>query len=32
MHEEKEAAQEEWERLELRGVVEKNIPQKYRRN
>lgn len=32
MHEEKEAAQIEWERLELRGVVEKNIPAKYRRN
>ncbi|KAA8627369.1 secretory pathway protein Ssp120 [Pyrenophora tritici-repentis] len=31
MHEEKEARQEEWERLELRGVVEKNIPVKYRK-
>lgn len=32
MHEEKEARQEEWERLELRGVVEKNIPEKFRRH
>lgn len=32
MHEEKEAKQEEWEKLELRGIVEKNIPDKYRRN
>ena len=32
MHEEKEARQEEWERLELRGIVERNIPPKYRRN
>ena len=31
-HEEMEAQQEEWERLELRGIVEKNIPAKYRRN
>ncbi|KAF1839347.1 secretory pathway protein-like protein Ssp120 [Decorospora gaudefroyi] len=31
MHEEREAAQEEWERLELRGVVERNIPDKYKR-
>jgi hypothetical protein len=32
MHEEKEARQEEWERAEARGIVERNIPQKYRRN
>ncbi|KAF1943072.1 secretory pathway protein-like protein Ssp120 [Clathrospora elynae] len=32
MHEEKEAREEEWERIELRGVVERNIPAKYRRN
>ncbi|KAL5116487.1 hypothetical protein ACEQ8H_005608 [Pleosporales sp. CAS-2024a] len=32
MHEEKEARQEEWERTEARGIVEKNIPPKYRRN
>ena len=31
MHEQKEAAQEEWERLE-EGIVEKNIPAKYRQN
>ncbi|KAH7398258.1 hypothetical protein BKA66DRAFT_565877 [Pyrenochaeta sp. MPI-SDFR-AT-0127] len=31
-HEEMEAKQEEWEKLELRGIVEKNIPAKYRRN
>lgn len=31
-HEEMEAKQEEWQRLELRGIVEKNIPAKYRRN
>ncbi|OAL54289.1 hypothetical protein IQ07DRAFT_583583 [Pyrenochaeta sp. DS3sAY3a] len=31
-HEELEAQQEEWEKLELRGIVEKNIPAKYRRN
>ena len=31
MHEQKEAAQEEWERLE-KGIVEKNIPAKYRQN
>jgi hypothetical protein len=30
LHEQREAAQEEWERLE-RGIVEKNIPAKYRR-
>jgi hypothetical protein len=27
-----EARQEEWERAEARGIVEKNIPPKYRRN
>ncbi|KZM23999.1 calcium ion binding [Ascochyta rabiei] len=31
LHEQKEAAQEEWERLE-KGIVEKNIPAKYRQN
>ncbi|KAF1924319.1 uncharacterized protein M421DRAFT_72908 [Didymella exigua CBS 183.55] len=31
LHEQKEQQQEEWERLE-RGIVEKNIPAKYRRN
>lgn len=31
LHEQKERAQEEWERLE-RGIVEKNIPAKYRQN
>ncbi|KAF1846737.1 secretory pathway protein-like protein Ssp120 [Cucurbitaria berberidis CBS 394.84] len=31
-HEEMEAKQEEWENLELRGIVEKNIPPKYRQN
>jgi hypothetical protein len=31
-HEEMEARQEEWERAEARGIVEKNIPAKYRRN
>ncbi|CAO2654752.1 Nn.00g114850.m01.CDS01 [Neocucurbitaria sp. VM-36] len=31
-HEEMEAKQEEWEHLEMRGIVEKNIPAKYRRN
>lgn len=31
LHEQKEQAQEEWERLE-RGIVEKNIPAKYRQN
>ncbi|KAF2129639.1 secretory pathway protein-like protein Ssp120 [Dothidotthia symphoricarpi CBS 119687] len=31
-HEELEARQEEWERLEKTGIVERNIPAKYRRN
>jgi hypothetical protein len=31
-HEEMEARQEEWERAEARGIVEKNIPAKYRQN
>lgn len=31
-HEEMEAAQEAWEKLELRGIIEKNIPDKYKRN
>lgn len=31
LHEQKEQAQEEWERLE-KGIVEKNIPAKYRVN
>jgi hypothetical protein len=31
-HEEMEARQEEWERAEAKGIVEKNIPPKYRRN
>jgi hypothetical protein len=32
MHEEKEARQEEWERAEAKGIVEKNIPAKFRQN
>lgn len=31
LHEQREQQQEEWERLE-RGIVEKNIPTKYRQN
>jgi hypothetical protein len=31
-HEEMEARQEAWERAEAKGIVEGNIPPKYRRN
>jgi len=32
MHEEQDRRQEEWEKAEARGIVEKNIPAKYRQN
>jgi hypothetical protein len=31
LHDELEAAQEEWEEAISKGIVEKNIPQKFRR-
>jgi hypothetical protein len=32
LHEEEEAKEEEWERLRSLGIVEQNIPRKFRRD